>query len=111
MDSRGYTENSKCTLFIILAIAAIMTTMPVVTNVITDAIKVEAQSHGIDASSVYETKSMDLGNDIKNLVILIPNEGHESQNIGDQRYRPTARQSTIYSTKCDSASRNCYHMV
>ena len=61
-----------------------MTTMPIVTNVITDAIKVEAQSHGIDASSVYETKSMDLGNNIKNLVILIPNEGHESQNIGDQ---------------------------
>ncbi len=67
-----------------LAIAAIMTTMPVVTNVNTDAIKVEAQSHGIDASSVYETKSVDLGNNIKNLVILIPNEGHESQSIGDQ---------------------------
>ena len=43
-----------------------------------------AQNQGIDASSVYETKSMDLGNNIKNLVILIPNEGHESQNIGDQ---------------------------
>ena len=84
MDSPGYTEKSKCTLFIMLAIAAIMTTMSVVTNAITDAIKVEAQSHGIDASSVYETKSMDLGNNIKNLVILIPNEGHESQNIGDQ---------------------------
>ncbi len=27
---------------------------------------------------------MDLGSNIKNLVILIPNEGHESQNIGDQ---------------------------
>jgi len=58
----------------------------VITNVITDVIKVEAQSpgSGIDASSIYETKSMDLGNNVKNLVILIPNEGHESQNIGDQ---------------------------
>lgn len=84
MDSHGYTEKSKRTLFIMLAIAAIMTTILVVTNVITDAIKLEAQSHGIDASSVYETKSMDLGNNIKNLVVLIPNEGHESQNIGDQ---------------------------
>jgi hypothetical protein len=45
---------------------------------------VEAQNQGIDASNVYETKSMDLGNNIKHLVILIPNEGHESQNIGDQ---------------------------
>lgn len=84
MNSPEYTENSKRILFIMLAIAAIMTSMPVITNVITDTIKVEAQSSGIDATSVYETKSMDLGNNVKNLVILIPNEGHESQNIGDQ---------------------------
>jgi plastocyanin len=84
MNGPEYTENSKRILFIMLAIAAIMTSMPVITNVITDTIKVEAQSPGIDASSIYETKSMDLGNNVKNLVILIPNEGHESQNIGDQ---------------------------
>ena len=84
MNSPEYTENSKRILFIMLAIAAIMTSMPVITNAITDTIKVEAQSPGIDASSIYETKSMDLGNNVKNLVILIPNEGHESQNIGDQ---------------------------
>ena len=52
-------------------------------NVLTDT-KVEAQNQGIDASSVYETKSMDLGNNIKHLVMLIPNEGHESQKIGGQ---------------------------
>jgi plastocyanin len=67
-----------------LAIAAVMASIPVIANAITDTIKVEAQSPGIDASSIYETKSMDLGNNVKNLVILIPNEGHESQNIGDQ---------------------------
>ena len=79
-----YTEKSNHILFRILVLAAVITTIPVVMNVLTDAIKVEAQSQGIDASSVYQTKSMDLGNNIKNLVILIPNEGHESQNIGDQ---------------------------
>ena len=47
-------------------------------------LKWKPKNQGIDASSVYETESMDLGNNIKNLVILIPNEGHESQNIGDQ---------------------------
>ena len=47
-------------------------------------LKWKRQNQGIDASSVYETESMDLGTNIKNLVILIPNEGHESQNIGDQ---------------------------
>jgi plastocyanin len=84
MNSPEYTEKSKHTLFTMLAIAAVMASIPVITNVITDTIKVEAQSPGIDASSIYETKSMDLGNNVKNLLILIPNEGHESQNIGDQ---------------------------
>jgi plastocyanin len=84
VNSSEYTEKSKRTLFIMLAIAAVMVTIPVITNVITETIKVEAQSPSMDASSVYETKSMDLGNNVKNLVILIPNEGHESQNIGDQ---------------------------
>jgi plastocyanin len=35
------------------------------------------------ASDVYETKSLKLSPNIKHLVILIPNEGHESQNPGD----------------------------
>ena len=62
-----------------------MTTIAVGMNVLPDAIKVEAAAKPRnDASSVYETESMDLGTNIKNLVILIPNEGHESQNIGDQ---------------------------
>jgi plastocyanin len=84
VTSPEYTEKSKRTLFIMLAIAAIMTIIPVITNVIADVIKVEAQSPDMNASNVYETKSMDLGNNVKNLEILIPNEGHESQNIGDQ---------------------------
>jgi hypothetical protein len=53
-------------------------------DLLTATIKVEAQNQGIDASSVYETKSMGLGNDVKNLVILISNEGDKSQNVGDQ---------------------------
>jgi plastocyanin len=84
MNSPKYAEQSNCTLFRILILAAVITAIPVVMNVLVDAIKVEAKSPDIDATSVYETKSMDLGNNIKNLVILIPNEGHESQNIGDQ---------------------------
>ena len=83
MNGPEYTKSRR-TLFVMLAIAAVMTSMPVITNVITDVTKVDAQRSGIDATSVYETKSMDLGSNIKNLVILIPNEGHESQNIGDQ---------------------------
>jgi|SRR5918996_4034667 uncharacterized protein (UPF0333 family) len=83
-NSSAYIEKSNHTLFRILVLAAVMTTIPILISVFADAIKVEAQSPSIDASNVYETKSMDLGNNIKNVVILIPNEGHESQNIGDQ---------------------------
>jgi plastocyanin len=35
------------------------------------------------ASDLYETKTLKLSPNIKHLVILIPNEGHESQNPGD----------------------------
>ena len=31
----------------------------------------------INAADIYQTRTMSLGNNIKNLVILIPNEGHE----------------------------------
>ncbi len=82
--SSAHIEKSNHILFRILVLAAVMTTIPILISVIADAIKVEAQSPGIDASNVYETKSMDLGNNVQNVVILIPNEGHESQNIGDQ---------------------------
>jgi plastocyanin len=40
----------------------------------------------LSASSMYETKTMALGNNIKNLVILIPNEAHESQTFGRPTY-------------------------
>lgn len=35
------------------------------------------------ASDLFDTKSLKLSPNIKHLVILIPNEGHESQNAGD----------------------------
>ena len=84
MNDPVYMVISNRILFGILVLAAVAITQSFVINVLTDAIKVEAQNQGIDASSVYETKSMNLGSNIKNLVILIPNEGHESQNVGDQ---------------------------
>jgi hypothetical protein len=78
------TAKSNGIPFRILITATIIGTIPTIVNVITLSLEVKAQSPGIDATSAYETKSTDLGNNIKNLVILIPNEGHESQNIGDQ---------------------------
>jgi len=86
VNNPKYVDKSNRFLIGMLVLAAVAMTIFFVMNVLTDAIKVEAQNQGIDASSIYETKSISLGNNIKNLVILIPNEGHESQNVGDQSY-------------------------
>ncbi len=50
-----------------------------------------------DAQTIYEQKSAVLGNDIKNFVILIPNEGHESTNQPKNQY-PIANQPYIPQT-------------
>jgi hypothetical protein len=62
---------------------ATLITTSVILSGLSHAINVEAQSTDNDASNIYQTKSMSLGDNIKNLVILIPNEAHESQNIAD----------------------------
>ncbi len=51
----------------------------------------------IDAQTIYEQKTATLGNDIKNFVILIPNEGHESTNQPKNQY-PLANQPYIPQT-------------
>lgn len=45
----------------------------------------------LSASSIYDTQTMVLGNNIKSLVILLPNEAHESQTFG----RPTSEDRLI----------------
>jgi plastocyanin len=84
MHSPKYMDKFIRILFGMFVLVGVVMTLPFVMNVLTEVIKVKAQSSDMNTSNVYETKSMDLGNNVKNLVILIPNEGHESQNIGDQ---------------------------
>jgi hypothetical protein len=51
----------------------------------------QPSSSNINASSVYLNHTMVLGNNIKHLVILIPNEAHESTNQPNDQY-PLANQ-------------------
>jgi len=84
IKSQKYTDGHKRMMpRSLLAMAIIAGTVSIIMIFLIDANKVEAQTPEIDASNVYETKSMTLGNNIKNFVILIPNEAHESQNTGD----------------------------
>jgi plastocyanin len=51
----------------------------------------EEQQPNINASYVYHTAKMILGNNIKNLVILLPNEGHEPANYQHFQLRKDLR--------------------
>src|SRR5215212_8623216 len=63
------------------------------------------------ASDLYETKTLKLSPNIKHLVILIPNEGHESQNPGDVSSDQRFNQPTLHSATSNSQSRDNGHMV
>src|SRR5919197_686768 len=43
------------------------------------------QQLNINATSLYETRTMTLGNNVKNLLILIPNEAHEPYSLKEQQ--------------------------
>lgn len=47
----------------------------------------EQQKPSIKASDIYQTRTIVLGNDIKNLVIMIPDEGHEQPNQSPKELR------------------------
>jgi plastocyanin len=54
---------------------------------ITKSTNSEQQKPSIKASDIYQTHTLVLGNDIKNLVIMIPDEGHEQPNQSPKELR------------------------
>jgi hypothetical protein len=47
----------------------------------------QQQKPSIKASDIYQTRTIVLGNDIKNLIIIIPDEGHEQPNQSPKELR------------------------
>jgi plastocyanin len=56
-------------------------------NLNTNAQLQQQDQSNINAANVYQTQTMVLGNNIKNLVILIPNEAHEPPNLKPKELR------------------------
>ena len=54
---------------------------------ITKSTNSEQQKPSIKASDIYQTHTIVLGKDIKNLVIIIPDEGHEQPNQSPKELR------------------------
>jgi plastocyanin len=70
-------------------------------SIFTNDYAVSAQIPNVDASNIYETQKMVLGNNIKNLVILLPDEAHESPALPEeQRFinQPYVPQNAVINT-------------
>ena len=78
-------NNSRISnISILLVLAGILTLVGPATNLLTSDTYAQINSSNskvqpnINAENIFNTKTMTLGNNIKNLVILIPNEGHHA---------------------------------
>ena len=65
--------------FIILAIAMAISGYLLIASIVGPVDEANAQA--INASQIYNSKTFDLGKSAKNLIILVPNEGHESPKL------------------------------
>ena len=78
-------KNSLSNIYLLLAIASMLALSGPISYVFSNNVFAQTNStDGIDvqpnisARKHFNTKTMTLGNNVKNLVILIPNEGHHA---------------------------------
>ena len=82
------TSSFIITLFAILCSAIALVLILVyttTTTTTTTAYAIENNQPDINATNLYKTHNMVLGNNVKNLVILIPNEAHEPYSLKEQQ--------------------------
>ena len=81
------TSSFIVPLFVILCSAIALVLILVYTTTITapTAYAIENTQPDINATSLYNTHNMILGNNVKNLVILVPNEAHEPYSLKEQQ--------------------------
>ena len=72
-------------LFAILCNAIALLLILVHTTTTTTAYAIENNQPDINATNLYKTHNMVLGNNVKNLVILVPNEAHEPYSLKEQQ--------------------------
>ena len=78
-------KNSLSNIYLLLAIASMLVLSGPISYVFPSDVFAQTNSSdsvdvqpNISAESIFNTKTMTLGNNVKNLVILIPNEGHHA---------------------------------
>jgi plastocyanin len=89
MNSNNRNKNNKSNIHLFLAIVGALTLLIPITDISAgNAFAQQGLSNGnagaidaqpnINAETIFNTKTMTLGSNVKNLVILIPNEGHHA---------------------------------
>jgi hypothetical protein len=89
---RGLPAQSSFLMLIVLALSLLLLSFPTSHNALAQNQSIsqkqgQQQQPNIKASNIYQTQTIVLGRNIKNLVILIPNEGHEYPNATPKELR------------------------
>lgn len=79
------TSSFIVPLFAILCNVIALLLILVYTTTNTTAYAIENNQPDINATNLYKTHNMVLGNNVKNLVILVPNEAHEPYSLKEQQ--------------------------
>jgi plastocyanin len=80
--SKTILSNTFHFMMVIAVFAILLQSMTSINN--NTFAQVNNQQPNINAQSLFTTQSMTLGNNVKNLVILIPDEGHHGPNEADE---------------------------
>ncbi|MDQ3867923.1 MAG: hypothetical protein M3250_00010 [Thermoproteota archaeon] len=78
-------KSNSLALVVEFVICNVMVLFFILSQVTTTVYAVEYDSPNINATDLYETHNMVLSNNVKNLLILIPNEAHEPYELKEQQ--------------------------
>lgn len=79
------TNNTSFIITVFAILCSAIALVLILVHTTTTAYAIENNQPDINATNLYETHNMVLGNNVKNLVILVPNEAHEPYSLKEQQ--------------------------
>jgi plastocyanin len=79
------TNNTSFIITVFAILCSAIALVLILVHTTTTAYAIENNQPDINATNLYKTHNMILGNNVKNLVILIPNEAHEPYSLKEQQ--------------------------
>ena len=79
------TNNASFIITVFAILCSAIALVLILVHTTTTAYAIENNQPDINATNLYKTHNMILGNNVKNLVILVPNEAHEPYSLKEQQ--------------------------